>query len=383
MTVLGGLAPKDFLRKHWQKKPLLVRGAIPGFDGIAPRDALLELATRADVTSRLVIKHPKSWERHDGPFGALDPSMLPAKKWTLLVHGVEGLVEGGWELLRRFDFIPAARVDDLMVSYAADGGGVGPHEDDYDVFLVQGPGRRRWQISTRGDHALDSSAAIKVLQRFEPEEEWVLEPGDLLYLPPGVAHHGVAVGPCFTYSIGFLAPTHAELAQAFMGFLGAPGRYADPDLAPAKDPLVVGDAMIARVGSILKDIRWSRRDVEEFLGRYLTMPKRAAAPPGWPMARDAFARRLRGPGRLALALRCRALARGDRLFLDGASFPSHPLLRELLASRGLDLPTRAPASQLYEWYVAGKITIASPAPSSPRRSTRRAAAGGATSRGSR
>jgi 50S ribosomal protein L16 3-hydroxylase len=305
-----------------------------------------------------VIRHFRRWERHDGPFGALDPSMLPAKKWTLLVHGVEGLVEGGWELLRRFDFIPSARVDDLMVSYAADGGGVGPHEDDYDVFLVQGPGRRRWQISTRGDHVLDEKQAIKVLKSFEPEEEWVLEPGDLLYLPPGVAHHGVAEGPCFTYSIGFLAPTHLELAQAFMGFLDPRGRYADPDLKPAQDPLELDGAMIARVMKIVNGIRGDRDDVGEFLGRFLTMPRRPPVPPARPLDRAAFARRLRAPGRLALALRSRALARGDRLFLDGEMVEARPILRRLLADRFIELPaTRAPIDLLHDWYVAGKITL--------------------------
>src|SRR4029077_8666159 len=195
------------------------------------------------------------WERHDGPFGALETGMLPPSHWTLLVNGVESLVPGGWEILRAFSFIPAARRDDLMVSYAADGGTVGPHDDLYDVFLLQGPGRRRWQVSEQRDRALDPDAAIKVLKDFVPRDEWLLEPGDMLYLPPGVAHLGVAEGPCFTYSIGFLAPSHGELTQSFLEYLGATlgaradpdARYADPDLRPPKDTLEVGDAMIARV----------------------------------------------------------------------------------------------------------------------------------------
>src|SRR5438874_996350 len=169
------------------------------------REPLLGLATRGDATSRLVVQHPRRrsrWERHDGPFGGLDIGMLPKTHWTLLVHGIESLVPGGWEILRAFPFIPAARIDDLMVSYAADGGSVGPHDDRYDVFLLQGPGRRRWQVMTGGDRAVDARAAIRVLSNFVADEEWLLEPGDMLYLPPGVAHFGVADGPCLPYSLG-------------------------------------------------------------------------------------------------------------------------------------------------------------------------------------
>src|SRR3569832_357538 len=161
---------------------------MPGYRGIIGRDAFLRLATRADARSRLVIHHPERrrdvWERHDGPFGGLDAGMLPARSRTLLVNSAESLGPGGWDVLNAFSFMPAARVDDLMVSYAAAGGSVGPHDDLYDVFLLQGPGRRRWQLATRYDRSVDPDAAIKVLARFKAEQEWVLEPGDMLYLPP-------------------------------------------------------------------------------------------------------------------------------------------------------------------------------------------------------
>lgn len=355
-SILGGMSPARFLRDHWQKRPLLVRQAIPGFAGFLARDDMFRLAERADATSRLVIEHPRRkraqrWERHDGPFGGIETDMLPRSHWTLLVHGIESLVPGGWELLRRFSFIPSARIDDLMVSHAADGGSVGPHDDRYDVFLLQGPGRRRWQISTKR-HRLDATAAIKVLADFRAEEEWVLEPGDMLYLPPGVAHWGVADGPCFTYSIGFLAPSQRELVQSFFTYLAAnrlaDALYEDPDLREARDPIELGDDMLARVARLIRDLKWTPADIEDFLGRFLTMPRPGVSfvPPRssvWPRR-----------GRLSLALPSRGLARGRRLFLNGASFPSTRVRRRLLAERSLALPV-AEDPVLRDWLMRGWI----------------------------
>jgi 50S ribosomal protein L16 3-hydroxylase len=389
--LLGGLSPAAFLRAYWQKRPLLVRQAMPGFRGIVSRDAFLALATRDDARSRLVIHHPRRaparrWERHDGPFGALAADMLPARGWTLLVNSVETLVPGGWDILRRFSFLPAARIDDLMISYATDGGSVGPHDDAYDVFLLQGPGRRRWQVSYQRDRIADPyvpDAAIKVLRSFVPDDEWLLEPGDMLYLPPGVAHHGVAEGPCFTYSIGFLAPTHADVHRSFFSYLGelhganADPRaiYEDPDLTSvAAAPHDIGDAMIARVAAIVGGARWSAADVADFLGRWLTRPKPQLrfAPPARPLDRAQLARRVlarRGPARrLTLALPSRGLVHRGRLFLNGdAHVPRRaalPSLRTLLADRALPLPLpRALADDatlalLQAWYAAGYVVVA-------------------------
>src|SRR3954468_12586130 len=281
-SVLGDMPPATFLRDYWQKRPLLVRQAIPGFAGIVDRDELLSLATRAEATSRLVIEHPRRrsrWERHDGPFGGLDATLLPPSHWTLLVHGVESLIPGGWELLGRFSFIPTARIDDLMISYASDGGGVGPHDDRYDVFLLQGPGRRRWRLMHGGDRSVDENAAIRVLSHFRADEEHLLEPGDMLYLPPGVAHWGVAEGPCFTYSIGFLAPTHQLLVESFLGYLAhattldADALLRDATTSPPRRPLAVPDAMLEEVAAVVGRIRWNARTVEDFLGRLLTSPR--------------------------------------------------------------------------------------------------------------
>jgi 50S ribosomal protein L16 3-hydroxylase len=383
-AILGGLAPSVFLRDHWQKRPLLVRQAFPGFAGIIERDAFLRLATRDDATSRLIIHHPRAtrsrsrWERHDGPFGGLEVGMLPRSHWTVLVNGVESLVPGGWEILRAFSFLPAARVDDLMVSYAADGGSVGPHDDLYDVFLLQGAGRRRWQVSAQRDRAVDPRAAIKVLRSFVADDEWVLEPGDMLYLPPGVAHWGVAEGPCFTYSIGFLAPSHGDLIREFFGYLGAArgatadpdGRYTDPDLAPARQPLEVSDAMLDRVAGVLGNVRWNRADIGDFLGRFLTRPRPRAVfvPPARPVTEEELARRLRRRGRLALALPSRGLVRGARVFLNGEAHavprPTVRLFKQLASERAAALPLApAPDDQtvriLHGWYGAGYLALTS------------------------
>ena len=374
-SLLGDLSPSSFLRDYWQKRPLVVRQAIPDFGGILDRDALFSLATRGDATSRLVLQHPRRrarWERHDGPFGGIDAGMLPKSHWTLLVHGIESLVPGGWELLRAFSFIPAARIDDLMISYATDGGSVGPHDDRYDVFLLQGPGRRRWQIMRGGDRAIDPDAAIRVLANFAADDEWLLEPGDMLYLPPGVAHWGVAEGPCFTYSIGFLAPSHEALVQNFLGYLGQALRvdpdalYGDANLPLQKDPLAISDAMVAEVASIVGAVRWDGAMVEEFLGRFLTGPKPHVvfAPPRRPPAGDDFARRLRGRGRLTLALPSRGLVRRGRLFFNGeAHRASRATLRhfeELVGARSLALPLSLDARTLAlfaAWYAAGYLGL--------------------------
>lgn len=400
-SVLGGMSPETFLRDHWQKRPLLIRQAIPDFAGlfvpdsvaqagqagpaaqslaIAARDAFLSLATRPSVTSRLVVAPSGSrrsrWERYDGPFDKIDDSTLPTSHWSVLIHGIESLVPGGWELLRRFSFLPSARVDDLMVSYASPGGTVGPHDDLYDVFLLQGPGRRRWQISYQADRTLDPDAAIKVLQSFVPDEEWLLEPGDMLYLPPGVAHFGVSDEPCFTYSIGFLAPSHRELVQTFLGYLNeelAPAidsdaLYQDPDLQTQSDPLDISDAMIDQVTEILTQVRWDRDMVADFLGRLLTGRKlpESFAPPVRTLSRSAFARRIRGHGRLVLALVSRGLLRGDRLFLNGEAHRVGPdgrkLLVQLLHDRSLPLPLQVSHDEpvfdlLYDFQKAGYLHV--------------------------
>ncbi|MEO5700409.1 MAG: cupin domain-containing protein, partial [Casimicrobiaceae bacterium] len=191
--LLGGISAAAFLRRHWQKAAHLARAAIPGFAGVLDRDALFALAARDDVESRLVQRTGARWSLAHGPFAVRTLRALPARNWTLLVQGVNLHVPAADALLRRFRFVPYARLDDLMVSYAAPGGGVGPHVDAYDVFLLQGFGRRRWRYGRQDDQAFRPGLPLRVLRRFKPTEDAILAPGDMLYLPPAYAHDGVAL----------------------------------------------------------------------------------------------------------------------------------------------------------------------------------------------
>src|SRR5215471_1176355 len=198
-ALLGGLTPAAFLRRHWQKRPLLSRNAIAGFQGILSTSDLFELAGRDDVESRIVLRDRTRWSVEQGPFRRMHFRALPRRGWTLLVHGVNLHVQAADELMRRFAFISYARLDDLMVSYALPGGGVGPHFDSYDVFLLQGAGRRRWRIGDQRNLELRPGLPIKILARFAPADASTLSSGDMLYLPPGYAHEGVAIDECSTY----------------------------------------------------------------------------------------------------------------------------------------------------------------------------------------
>ncbi|MFQ6686591.1 cupin domain-containing protein, partial [Bordetella pertussis] len=215
LALLGGLAPADFMRRYWQRKPLLIRQAIPGFKPPASIAALRQLARRDDVEARLIWREQGQWNMENGPFARLPKAGEP--DWTLLVQSVDLHHDAVSALLQQFRFIPDARLDDIMISVAGDGGGVGPHFDSYDVFLLQASGRRRWRYGRQKDLSLQPDLPLKILSRFEPEEEHVLEPGDMLYLPPQAAHDGVAEGgDCMTISIGFRAPSQAMLARGLL-----------------------------------------------------------------------------------------------------------------------------------------------------------------------
>jgi 50S ribosomal protein L16 3-hydroxylase len=284
LTLLNGLTPDQFMAEYWQKKPLLIRGAIPGFKGLLTPDELAGLACETEVPSRLIQFDPDQaqegagWQVTQGPFDEEDFASLPEQHWTLLVQGLNHLLPEAQALLTHFDFIPTARLDDVMVSYAPTGGGVGPHLDSYDVFLLQGAGKRRWSISQQQDTRLIADAPLRILSHFVSEQEWVLEPGDMLYLPPNVAHWGVAEdNDCMTYSIGFRAPAARELAIEFLDACrqeSLPDElYQDPELQPVADAAAIDQVMVERVSGMLQRLTWQPEALGPFLARYFTEPK--------------------------------------------------------------------------------------------------------------
>ena len=237
---LGNFSPEQFLEEFWQKKPCLIRQAIADFKPLLDGDDLAGLACEEMAESRLVKGSVKAadWTVAHGPFSDADFSALPDKNWTLLVQDVEKHYAPLQALMQQFSFIPNWRLDDLMISYAATGGSVGPHIDQYDVFLLQAEGTRRWQIAQSFEPELLEGCPLNVLQQFTSEQEWVLEPGDMLYLPPNVAHLGIALEPGMTWSIGSRAPSGADLLQGLGEWLAFSadegGRYSDPDLKPTR-----------------------------------------------------------------------------------------------------------------------------------------------------
>jgi 50S ribosomal protein L16 3-hydroxylase len=368
-TVLGGLSPQKFLRTYWHKQPLLIRQAIPGFAPLLSRDALFGLAADPQVETRLVAHDAGRWSFEHGPFKRL-PS-LRKKNWTALVQGVNLHDDKAAALLDQFRFVPDTRLDDLMISYATDGGGVGPHFDSYDVFLLQAQGKRRWRISAQQDLALVEGLPLKILNNFVPEQEFVLEPGDMLYLPPHYAHDGVAVGECMTYSIGFRAPSYQELGEAFLQFMAEsielPGRYADPDLRPSKRPAEIQDAMLEKVAGAIRSIAFDDDDIAIFLGEYLSEPKPSVVfvPPARPLTPARFLATACRRG-VKPARQTRLLYRGRHLFINGESFELRGVdrmaLRTLADLRRLDASEVAAASNdiqeaLHTWYQDGWLLI--------------------------
>ncbi|NIM60366.1 MAG: cupin domain-containing protein, partial [Acidobacteria bacterium] len=284
---LGPCSVAEFLSRYWQRRPLLIRGAFPGFDSPLSPEELAGLALEDGVASRLILergKHP--WELRHAPHEPGTFEALPESHWTLLVHEVDQWIPGVGRLLDGFRFLPNWRLDDVMVSYAAPHGSVGAHLDHYDVFLLQGRGRRRWSIEKTPRPAGEATVPgldVRMLAEFDPDEEWVLEPGDMLYLPPRIPHHGVAVDACMTYSIGFRAPHQKELAAAFGADLterADPGlRYADPDLKPGVAPGEIDASTLARIRATLERLDQDEEALAAWFGRFATEPKRERAEP--------------------------------------------------------------------------------------------------------
>ena len=379
LAMLGGQSPAQFMRRHWQKKPLLVRQAFPEVQPPVSRAGLFELASKEEVESRLVARTDDAWRLRHGPFSrrSLPPLSRPA--WTLLVQGLDLHVPAAHDLLRRFRFVPDARLDDVMVSYASDGGGVGPHLDAYDVFLIQVQGRRHWRIGRVRDDRLVQGVPLKILQHFEPEQQWVLEPGDMLYLPPRWGHDGVAVGgDCMTCSVGFRSTSVAEMAgellarAAEVGDLeDGPGRtwlgrrYRDPEQPATAAPGRVPQALQRFAHEAVQAVLARPGRLEAVLGEWLTEPKpRVWFRPGGT---------LRAGQGVSLDARTRMMFDDRHVFLNGESFLASgrdaQLMRLLADRRALDprqvAALGAEARGLLEDAVQSGWMHASPQPQAP------------------
>jgi 50S ribosomal protein L16 3-hydroxylase len=361
--MLGGMSPARFMRRHWQKKPLLIRQAFPGFQPLLSRSQLFAMASQEAVESRLIVHQPGGWKLRHGPFGkgAFPPLRQP--RWSLLVQGVDLHLDAAHDLLQRFRFVPDARLDDLMMSWASDGGGVGPHFDSYDVFLLQASGQRLWRIGRQKDLSLQSGVPLKILSHFEPEEEYLLNPGDMLYLPPRWAHDGIAVGDdCMTYSAGFRVPQRGglagELLQRMADEFDDPTLYRDPAQPATGTPGQMPVALLDFAADALQRMLEDRRSLACSLGEVMTEPKPRVCfdepEPTW---------RLAG---VRLDRRTRMMYDPHHVFINGESFRAGGadarLMRLLSDRRTLDAASvrrASPGAQslLAEWFEAGWLHL--------------------------
>jgi 50S ribosomal protein L16 3-hydroxylase len=279
---LGEMPIDTFLSEYWQKKPLLIRHGLPSITSPIAADVLAGLACEEGVESRLVIQNENNheWELKHGPFNDEIFSDLPESHWTLLVQAVDHWVPEARHLLNLFDFIPRWRIDDLMISYASNGGGVGPHFDNYDVFLIQTSGKRKWEIGgVYGDSApLHPNVPLSVLSEFEALETWTLEPSDILYVPPGIGHNGIAEGnDCMTCSVGFRAPSHSEILREYTDYIGEnlseALRYEDSDLLAQNNTGEITDHTLNKIQHIMRKYIEDKDSISNWFGRYITTPK--------------------------------------------------------------------------------------------------------------
>ncbi len=394
LPLLGGLSPEQFMRRHWQKKPLVVRQAVAGIQPIVTRASLFKLAAQSSVESRLIVRQaspqkggkqkPKAdscWEMRSGPFASPALPPLTQEGWTLLVQGVDTHHAGIHALLQQFRFVPDARLDDVMVSYASPGGGVGPHFDSYDVFLLQASGQRLWRISQQKDLTLQVGVPLKILQNFEAEEEFILNAGDMLYLPPRYAHDGLAVAmedhsaaDCMTYSIGFRAPAREELGAELLHRLAdfqdvsacdedavdeqvkSASLYTDPRQPATLSPAQVPSALVAFARKAVADALKDPLALACSLGEYLTEPKSNV----W--FDETSAGNWSAESGCQLDARTRMLYDEQHLFINGESHRAEgadaKLMRKLADQRQLTATelrraSRAAVGLLEEWADAG------------------------------
>ena len=339
ISLLGGLSPQVFMRRHWQKKPLLIRQAIPAADLAVDRSGLFALAGKEGVESRLIERHGAEWKLRHGPFSRRQLPPLSRADWTLLVQGVDLHEHQFHQLLSRFRFAPDVRLDDVMVSFATDGGGVGAHFDSYDVFLLQLAGQRQWRVGRTKDLSLKAGLPLRILEHFEPEQTWTLEPGDMLYLPPRWAHDGVAVGECVTASIGFRAPSRDEIGagvlQRMLDGSEDPAEgplYRDPAQPATDQPARIPKALAEFAADAVRRIVETPQSLECALGEWLSEPK----PKVW------FDEGCDLPQRAAVVLdrRTRMVYDDHHVFINGESFLASgrdaTLIRTLADQRSLD-----------------------------------------------
>jgi len=371
LPLLGGLTPNQFMRDYWQKKPLVIRQAFPNSKPPVRITDLKKLSRRDDVESRLIWRDADSWQMKHGPFGRLPAAQSP--NWTLLVQSVDLHVDAAADLLYQFNFVPSARLDDLMVSIASEGGGVGPHFDSYDVFLIQAQGRRRWRFGQQQDLSLVPDLPLKILSRFTPEEDVVLEPGDMLYLPPNAAHDGVALDhDCMTLSVGFKAPTAAMMAQRMLEAaadslgLETPARlkhhFRDPSQRAVSESAQLPERLIQAALKSVRQVALNQSLAVECLGAWLTEPNQ--------MARFESTEGFIEPGQagqIKLDRRTRMLFWQRALFINGEKVPTaaNALLKQLANSRSVFLtPTQTSGQShtqnqtldtLNDWLDAGWI----------------------------
>ncbi|MCY1167293.1 MAG: cupin domain-containing protein [Pseudomonadota bacterium] len=406
LSLLAGLTPAQFMRRHWQKKPLLVRQALPGFRPVLSRAELFKLAAREEVESRLIVQNKTGWRMKQGPFAARSLPPLSQAEWTLLVQGVDLHDEKAHQLLQQFRFVPDARLDDLMISFATPGGGVGPHFDSYDVFLLQASGRRRWKISKQKDLTLQADVPLKILQNFEPEQEFVLEAGDMLYLPPRYAHDGIAeaaTGPdgktadCMTYSIGFRAPARRELAAELLHRLAefsedvaeaspgdaeglgarrtsrGPVLYRDPDQTATARPAELPATLATFAAEAVLEALQDPLAVACALGEYMTEVK----PSVWFDAPGTEWDPSHGDAGLCLDARTRMMYDKHHVFMNGESYRAKGadarLMQRLADRRALSARELGKASPdaldlLADWHEAGWVRVALPSVGLPEHS---------------
>ena len=382
LQLLGGISPAEFMRKYWQKKPCIIRNAISNFKPLLSRQELFALSQNQDVESRLIVSNGDKWSLAHGPMTAKQIPSIKKPNWTLLVQGVDLHDSAVNELKNRFRFAPDARLDDLMISYATDGGGVGPHFDSYDVFLLQAHGTRRWRIGKQKDGTLQANVPLRILSNYKPELSFDLEPGDMLYLPPRYAHDGVAIGECMTYSIGFKVPKQVDLGRELLlryadavdeenlpdEELRKPVKlkpevlYRDADQEATPNPALIPNALHEFAQQAIAKAMADPDALARHLGEHLSEPKSNV----WFDAPEGAVKLSRKRG-VKLALQSQMMFDARHIFLNGESWRAAgkdaKLMQKLANQRILDASDLAKASEdaiglLQDWLEQGWLEIA-------------------------